>query len=90
LAVDFLLRGFFRHVLRKVPGVYPEEEIEWPEDHVGEILPLLLVDRNRDVEFNLEYHDAPPLAEIPVPEAREYEIEKTGNQRVFLYARPPA
>ena len=68
--------------------MHREQQVEGEQDAVGIGFPLGLEEPDRDRDVDLEDHDTPPFAEIPVPEAREHEVEKTGNQRIFLYARP--
>ena len=70
--------------------MHREQEIDREEHPVGIGLTQLLEDPDRDRDVDLEDHDTPPFAEIPVAKAREHKIEKTGNQRIFLYARPLA
>lgn len=83
-------RQFFRDLLRDIPCMHPQEDIDREQDAIGIDLAVVLEDPDCRSDVDLEDHDAPPFAKIPISQPGKEKVEETGNKGIFPEPRAPA
>src|SRR4030042_2441725 len=80
----------FRHFLRNIPCVECEDQVDREEEPVGACFPLIPEEPGGCRDIDLEYHDTPPFAQVPVSQAWEHEIQEPGDEGIFSRPAPAA